>query len=77
MRLKGQNHSYFRAQLPDPINMVTKPLVDSEQTARELVEAKATGTVNMMSLSTRFVEATCYPGKLTQPPVDPNGRDVG
>jgi predicted dehydrogenase len=47
--------------------MVTKPLADSEEAARELVEtAEAAGVVNMMSLSTRFAEDTRYLGKLAQ-----------
>jgi predicted dehydrogenase len=47
--------------------MVTKPLADSEQSARELVEAaEAAGVVNMMSLSTRFAEDARYLGALAQ-----------
>jgi predicted dehydrogenase len=45
--------------------LVTKPLADSEEAARELVEAaEASGLVNMMSLSTRFSEGVRYLGKL-------------
>jgi predicted dehydrogenase len=45
--------------------MVTKPLADSEESARELVEAaEAAGVVNMMSLSTRFAEEVRYLGGL-------------
>ena len=47
--------------------MVTKPLADSEEAARELVEAAETaGVVNMMSLSTRFAEDVRYLGALAQ-----------
>jgi predicted dehydrogenase len=47
--------------------MVTKPLADSEESARELVEAaEAKGVVNMMSLSTRFAQETRYLGALAQ-----------
>ncbi len=47
--------------------MVTKPLADSAQAARTLVEAaEAAGVVNMMSLSTRFAAATTYLGQLVQ-----------
>jgi predicted dehydrogenase len=47
--------------------MVTKPLADSEDAARELVDAaEAAGVVNMMSLSTRFAEETRYLGALAQ-----------
>jgi predicted dehydrogenase len=47
--------------------MVTKPLADSEEAARELVEAaEAAGVVNMMSLSTRFAEDVRYLGQLAQ-----------
>jgi len=47
--------------------MVTKPLADSEESARALVEAaEAAGVVNMMSLSTRFAEETRYLGSLAQ-----------
>jgi predicted dehydrogenase len=45
--------------------MVTKPLADSEEAARSLVEvAEAEGVVNMMSLSTRFADQVRYLGKL-------------
>ena len=45
--------------------LVTKPLSDSEDSARELVEvAEAAGVVNMMSLSTRFSEEVRYLGRL-------------
>jgi predicted dehydrogenase len=45
--------------------LVTKPLADSEEAARELVEAaEAAGVVNMMSLSTRFSNAVRYLGQL-------------
>jgi predicted dehydrogenase len=41
--------------------MVTKPLADSEEAARRLVdEAERAGVVNMMSLSTRFGPACVY-----------------
>jgi predicted dehydrogenase len=47
--------------------MVTKPLADSEEAARELVEAaESAGVVNMMSLSTRFAQETRYLGALAQ-----------
>jgi predicted dehydrogenase len=47
--------------------LVTKPLADSEEAARQLVEAaEAEGVVNMMSLSTRFADATQYLGRLIQ-----------
>jgi predicted dehydrogenase len=47
--------------------MVTKPLADSEEAARSLVEAaEAAGVVNMMSLSTRFADGVQYLGKLVQ-----------
>jgi predicted dehydrogenase len=47
--------------------LVTKPLADSEATARKLVEvAEAAGVVNMMSLSTRFAAPVIYLGKLIQ-----------
>lgn len=47
--------------------LVTKPLADSEQAARKLVEAaEAAGVVNMMSLSTRFAPVTQYLGRLVQ-----------
>jgi predicted dehydrogenase len=47
--------------------LVTKPLADSEKAARRLVEtAEAAGVVNMMSLSTRFADATAYLGRLIQ-----------
>ena len=43
--------------------LVTKPLSDSEEEARKLVEvAEAEGVVNMMSLSTRFDEDEQYLG---------------
>ena len=45
--------------------LVTKPLADSEKAARELVvEAEASGVVNMMSLSTRFGTPCRYLGNL-------------
>jgi len=41
--------------------LVTKPLADSERTARRLVEvAEDSGVVNMMSLSTRFSPACIF-----------------
>jgi predicted dehydrogenase len=44
--------------------MVTKPLADSVQAARTLVEtAEASGLVNMMSLSTRFSDDVQYLGR--------------
>lgn len=47
--------------------MVTKPLSDSEQAAKELVEAaEASGVVNMMSLSTRFSDQCQYLGDLAR-----------
>ena len=47
--------------------MVTKPLADSEEAARTLVEAaEAAGVVNMMSLSTRFADDVQYMGQLIQ-----------
>ena len=47
---------------------VTKPLSDSEDSARELVEAaEATGLVNMMSLGMRFSDPVLYLGDLIQP----------
>jgi predicted dehydrogenase len=47
--------------------MVTKPLADSEQAARQLVEAaEAAGVVNMMSLSMRFSDPVRYLGQLAQ-----------
>jgi predicted dehydrogenase len=47
--------------------MVTKPLADSEDAARELVEAaESAGVVNMMSLSTRFAEEVRYLGGLVE-----------
>lgn len=45
--------------------LVTKPLADSEQAAKKLVEeAEAAGVVNMMSLSTRFGVSCQYLGNL-------------
>jgi predicted dehydrogenase len=45
--------------------LVTKPLADSEEAARRLVEvAEAEGVVNMMSLSTRFADQVRYLGQL-------------
>lgn len=45
----------------------TKPLSDSEEAARELVEAaEAAGVVNMMSLSMRFGGVIQYLGSLTR-----------
>jgi predicted dehydrogenase len=45
--------------------LVTKPLADSEASARRLVEAaEAAGVVNMMSLSTRFADPVRYLGGL-------------
>ena len=45
--------------------MVTKPLADSEEAARRLVEvAETEGVVNMMSLSTRYADQVRYLGKL-------------
>jgi predicted dehydrogenase len=47
--------------------LVTKPLADCEEAARELVEAaEAAGVVNMMSLSTRFAPGVIYLGDLIQ-----------
>jgi predicted dehydrogenase len=47
--------------------MVTKPLADSEEAAKTLVdEAEAAGVVNMMSLSTRFDGSSQYLGKLSR-----------
>ncbi len=47
--------------------LVTKPLSDSEESARELVEsAEAAGVINMMSLSTRFSDEVHYLGRLCQ-----------
>ncbi len=47
--------------------LVTKPLSDSEESARQLVEAaEAAGMVNMMSLSTRFAGDVQYLGGLIQ-----------
>ncbi len=44
--------------------LVTKPLSDSVQAARQLVEAaEAAGVVNMMSLSTRFMPEVQYLGQ--------------
>ena len=44
--------------------LVTKPLSDSVQAARQLVEAaEAAGVVNMMSLSTRFMPEVQYLGR--------------
>lgn len=46
--------------------LVTKPLADSVEAARQLVEAaEAAGVVNMMSLSTRFAPEVQYLGRLT------------
>jgi predicted dehydrogenase len=43
--------------------LVTKPLADSEEAARTLVEAaESEGVVNMMSLSTRFANDVAYLG---------------
>jgi predicted dehydrogenase len=45
--------------------LVTKPLADSEEAARTLVEAaEEAGVVNMMSLSMRFSEPVQYLGQL-------------
>jgi predicted dehydrogenase len=45
--------------------LVTKPLSDAEESARQLVEAaEAAGVVNMMSLSTRFSDEVRYLGQL-------------
>jgi predicted dehydrogenase len=47
--------------------LVTKPLADSERTARSLVDAaEAAGVVNMMSLSTRFADSVRYLGRLIE-----------
>jgi predicted dehydrogenase len=47
--------------------LVTKPLADSEDAARELVEAaESAGVVNMMSLSTRFADDVRYLGQAAQ-----------
>lgn len=47
--------------------MVTKPLADSNEAAREVVAAaEAEGVVNMMSLSTRFSDKVRYLGGLIQ-----------
>ncbi len=47
--------------------LVTKPLADSEEAARELVAAaEEAGVVNMMSLSTRFDSPVRYLGGLSQ-----------
>ncbi|RME54036.1 MAG: gfo/Idh/MocA family oxidoreductase [Caldilineae bacterium] len=47
--------------------LVTKPLADSEDAARTLVEAaEAAGVVNMMSLSTRFADDVQYLGQLSR-----------
>jgi len=47
--------------------LVTKPLSDSEEAARKLVEvAEAEGVVNMMSLSTRFEDDVQYLGGMAQ-----------
>lgn len=47
--------------------LVTKPLADSVEAAKKLVEAaEAEGVVNMMSLSTRFAPETLYLGQLVQ-----------
>ena len=47
--------------------LVTKPLADSEEAARRLVEAaEAAGVVNMMSLSTRFANEVRYLGELAR-----------
>ena len=46
--------------------IVTKPLSDSVEAARELVEAaEAAGVVNMMSLSTRYSDDVQYLGNMT------------
>jgi predicted dehydrogenase len=45
--------------------MITKPLADSEASARAIVEAaEAAGVVNMMSLSARFAGEIAYLGRL-------------
>ncbi|MEM7125496.1 MAG: Gfo/Idh/MocA family oxidoreductase [Chloroflexota bacterium] len=47
--------------------LVTKPLSDSVEAARRLVEAaEASGLVNMMSLSTRFAHEVQYLGQLAR-----------
>ena len=47
--------------------LVTKPLADSEQAARELVgAAEAAGVVNMMSLNNRFAIETAHLGRLRE-----------
>jgi predicted dehydrogenase len=47
--------------------LVTKPLADSLEAARSLVEAaESAGVVNMMSLSTRFDPSVQYLGQLAQ-----------
>ncbi len=47
--------------------LITKPLADSEEAARQLVEAaEAAGVVNMMSLSTRFADPVRYLGNLAR-----------
>jgi predicted dehydrogenase len=47
--------------------MITKPLADAVEPARELVDtAEAAGVVNMMSLSTRFSDGVRYLGNLIQ-----------
>jgi predicted dehydrogenase len=47
--------------------LITKPLADSVEAARTLVEAaEAAGVVNMMSLSTRFAPDVQYLGQMSQ-----------
>lgn len=47
--------------------LVTKPLADGEEPAKQLVElAESTGLVNMMSLSTRFSVAVQHLGQMGQ-----------
>lgn len=47
--------------------LVTKPLADCEEAARELVEtAEASGVVNMMSLSMRFSDEVRYLGQVRE-----------
>ncbi len=47
--------------------LVTKPLADGEEPARQLVEvAEASGLVNMMSLSTRFSVGVQQLGRMSQ-----------
>jgi predicted dehydrogenase len=47
--------------------LVTKPLADAVQPAKELVEAaEAAGVVNMMSLSTRYGQGVLYLSQLAQ-----------